>query len=253
MNDDVDPQVAQHLRRTLTAAADTTPRPIPIASSMPNVQRPGRERLLMRAAAVALVVGGVGGIFAVAQHQRVAPATSVPPAPTEPGPEPIDDDPGVPGGEQCEVLSAEAERVAVANDPYGGADYEWWVAPTTGGGRSDTVVQVDAEGQVTGGLGGSLACTPTPRTDIEWFGGGGQSGPPPLVSHGGHVSVKATAVVLTFPGQEPVELPVNPDGYFLTILPEHPTGPFSTPERIDALGSDGRIVATTQPTSAGGN
>ncbi len=245
MNDRVDPQVADHLRRTLAAVADTTPRPI--AATRPTVagRRPGRERTFARDAAVALVLGGVGGIFAVTQHQGAAPATSVPPAPTETSREPTDDS-GVAAPDPCEIISAEEERVAVAADPYGGGDYEWRVAPTAGGGRSDNFVQVDAEGQVTGGLGGSLECTPT-LADIQWFGGGGQSGPPPLVGIGGYVGVEAAAVVLTFTGQEPIELPVNADGYFLTVLPESPAGPFAFPERIDALGSDGRIVATTNP------
>ncbi len=201
----------------------------------------------MRIAAAVLLLGGLGAIVVVTRNQDTAPATSVPPAPTEVRREPVDFLRGVLGDEQCEVLVAEAERVAVAADPYGGADYEWWVAPTSSGGLSEAVVQVDADGQVTGGLGRGSACAPTPPADIEWSGGGGQSGPPPLVGHGGHVNVEATAVVLTFPGQEPVEVPVNADGHFLTVLPEDPAGPFSAPERIDALDSDGRIVATTNP------
>ena len=165
MNDRVDPQVADHLRRTLRAVADTTPRPIAVARST-AAGRAGRERTFARVAAVALVLAGVGGIVAVAQRQGEAPATSVPPAPTETSRVPIDSS-VMPEGDQCE-LSAQAERVAVAANPYGGAGYEWWAAPTVGGGRADNIVQVDADGQVIGGLGGGSACTPTPTVDIEF-------------------------------------------------------------------------------------
>lgn len=251
MNERVDPQAAEHVRRTLAAVAETTPRPIAASQSRKVAGRSGREATLVRVAAVVLLLGGVGAVFAVTRLREPAPAASVPSSPPEDVQESLERT--VPADAECEVLSAQAERVAVAADPYGGPDYEWWVSPTAGGGLSETVVQVDAVGRVTGGLGGSLACTPIPHADIEWSGGGGGSGPPPVVGHTGHVSVEAATVVLTFPGEEPVEVPVNPDGYFLTILPEHPAGPFSSPERIEALDSSGRVVATLERPSAEGS
>lgn len=147
----------------------------------------------------------------------------------------------------CEVITAEAIRVAVATDPYGGPDYEWWTAPTGGGGRSEIVVQVGDRGQTVGGAGGSLGCDPAAPVAIDWHGGSGNGPPNPAVVHGGHVYVEASTVVLTFPGQAPVQVPVNADGYFLEVFPEDPSGAFSAPERIDALDSNGITVATITP------
>jgi hypothetical protein len=144
----------------------------------------------------------------------------------------------------CEVLTDEAQRVAVAADPYGGSGYEWWTAPTRGGGRADLVTQLAADGQSANGGSGGAGCAPAPNQDIEWNGGGGNGPPRPAVQHGGHVNVRAASVVITFPGQEPVQVPINADGYFLTVLPEDPSGPYSHPERIDALDNAGNIVAT---------
>jgi hypothetical protein len=49
--------------------------------------------------------------------------------------------------------------------------------------------------------------------------------------------------VITFPGQEPVQVPVNADGCFLEVFPQDPSGSFSHPERIAALDNNGNTVA----------
>jgi hypothetical protein len=214
-------------------------------------------------AAAAAVVAVIGGLTAIAARDR-SPAASNQPAPSPTGqdsnpistqandpwggvapptiaPQPVNDSVGsFPAG--CEPLTA--NLVATAPDPYGGPDYEYWIAPTNGGGQHETVAQVDADGQTIGGAGGSTSCDPAPVVDIYWSGGGGKGVPNPMVGHGGKVNVEATEVVLTFPGQPPVQVPVNAEGYFLTVIAEDPAGPFSSPERIDALDSTGAIVAT---------
>lgn len=152
-----------------------------------------------------------------------------------------------PDAVECELLTAEAKPLAVTADPYDGPDHQWWAAPTSGGGRYDIVVQVDEDGHTAGGGAGGSGCNPTPPADIEWSGGGGNGPPNPAVSHGGHVNIEATRVVLTFPDQAPVRLPLDADGYFLKVFPEDPSGAFSYPERIDALDSNDNIVATITP------
>jgi hypothetical protein len=232
---------------------------------------PERRSPTRALAAAAAVVAAVGGLTVLATRDQSPAASNQPtqsptrqpddpftpptigPSDTSPlptTPQAVQDSveaDGVSDHAECEVLSAELERVATATDPYGGPDYEWWIAPTRGGGQSETVVQLDADGQIIGGGGGSLSCDPAPVVDIYWSGGGGKGEPNPMVSHGGQVSLEATAVILTFPGQPPVQVPVNRDGYFLTVLAEDPNGPFSYPERIDALDSTGAIVATLTP------
>lgn len=61
------------------------------------------------------------------------------------------------------------------------------------------------------------------------------------------MNVEASAVVLTFPGQAPVQVPVDADGYFLKVVRQDPSGAFSAPERIDALDSNGVTVAMVTP------
>jgi hypothetical protein len=248
----LDPVHRDAVRRRLTGSADsprlTTRRSqIEAAPSVPA--SPRRPPRWLAAVAAVLVAAALGAIVIV--DGRRTPVTSQAPTgsnvPVEPSPQAVRDIVNNIGSAsdpvECDVLTAEVERVATATDPYGGPDYEWWVAPTSGGGRSETVVQLDADGQVIGGGGGSLHCNPT-AGDIYSGGGGGNGGPSPMVSHVGQVSVGATAVVLTFPGPVTVEVPVNANGYFLTILAEDPNGPFSYPERVDAIDGTGAVVAT---------
>jgi len=67
--------------------------------------------------------------------------------------------------------------------------------------------------------GGGCGNQPAPgRNDDLWRSGG--SGLDRHVSHGGHAPDEATHVRLTFGSHDPVTVEVNPNGYFLGVLPE---------------------------------
>jgi len=150
----------------------------------------------------------------------------------------------------CLVQAADARRVATAEDPYGGPEYQWWVAPTTTGGSWDLVVQIDGDGREIGGAGGGGGCEPPPEdpSGISWSGGGGNGPPKPAVTWGGRVPAEAVDVRLTFGGEPPIVTAVQSDGYFFIVLPDDPAGPFgSPPDTIEALDDDGDVIATLNP------
>lgn len=150
-------------------------------------------------------------------------------------------------GLECVVLGADAERVATADDPYGGPDYQWWIAPSSTGGYWEVVLQVDGDGRGIGGAGGGGGCEPLPEdpSGISWSGGGGNGPPKPAVNWGGRVPAEAAQVRLTFDGEPPIVTAVQSDGYFLVVLPEDPSATFGfPPDTIEALDDEGRVVAT---------
>lgn len=166
----------------------------------------------------------------------------------------LGDDPEVPGAVEdfmgtgvggpfpCEVVG-EPVRLATAQDPRGGANFEWWAAETAGGGKSDVVIQIDDDGNSVGGGGGGCGNEPSPGEDdgLWWSGGGGSDSE---VVHGGHVPDDAVAARLTFENGESVTVDANERGYFLVILAESACCEWSFVELLEALDEHGDVIGS---------
>jgi len=157
------------------------------------------------------------------------------------------DMPGVPG-EDCDILLDQIRKVASAPDPNGSDnEFSWWVAPTDSGGSWDFVFQLDPDGKPVGGSGGGGGCVAVDENDeITWTGGGGSDSE---VSHGGRVPEGSASVRLYFEGHEadPAIADVQGGGYYFVVLGESACCEYSFPDTIEALDTDGGVIASTHP------
>jgi hypothetical protein len=154
----------------------------------------------------------------------------------------------IPGQQDCEVLLDRIRKVATAPNPHAGGvgEYAWFIAPTDSGGQWEFVFLLDEDGNDAGaGGGGGGGCEPQAvrEGDNLWWSGG--SGSDAEVVHGGHAPEGTRSVRLTFGEHDPVDVPVDSDGYFLIVLNESACCEWSFPDLLEAIDADGNVIDST--------
>lgn len=137
---------------------------------------------------------------------------------------------------ECRALIDEVRFVAATVAPSG-VTYEWWQAPTVGGGTTDIFT-------FGGGVGAGGTCTDDEAGfvagDLTWSGGAGGD---VYEAHGGHVPAGTVLVRLTFDDRDPaiVDIDVDDDLYFAVLRRLHGDQMVT---KVDAIGEHGDLIET---------